>query len=76
MSLLSDLSMEASVDPVVLTASSASLTSHNNVSFLTDVFSFSLNYQVYTFTGEPVLLAIPSHDTFHTIAFKEVSHTF
>ena len=32
MSLLSDLSMEASVDPVVLTASSASLTSHTNVS--------------------------------------------
>ncbi|XP_063684830.1 cell division cycle protein 23 homolog [Bolinopsis microptera] len=30
MSLLSDLSMEASVDPVILTASSASLTSHTN----------------------------------------------
>ena len=39
MSLLSDLSMEASVDPVVLTASSASLTSHTNVSQLNKNFS-------------------------------------
>lgn len=30
MSILSDFSMEASVDPIILTASSASLTSHNN----------------------------------------------